>query len=146
MDFESGKWDKLRSAYKKSLGLPFCDKVNAYMRCLHWNAAVFELRTELTPDTYYRISRRELKNPKKNTIIALCAGLGLDYRLSTDLLQSAGHSLSAFDEIDNAHDYVLTELHGQPLEVCNRELVRRGIEPLGTKEHKRDKIGKKKIS
>lgn len=145
MESKEQIWEKLRDAYKKSITLPFCDKVNAYMMCLHWNSSIFKDKTGLAKDAYRRIYRNDknYKNPEKDTVMAICVGLGLDYRLAVDLLQSVEHALSPFsNKVDEAYEYILLELHGQPLEVCNQELIRRGIDPLGAKEYKPDKIGK----
>jgi len=140
------QWDKLRAVFVKNQGATFCKKVAAYMEHLHWYFDTFEAETGQTLDTYRRILRDDLPAPKKYTAMALCIGLGLDYRMAIDLLQSAGHALSLTNKTDNAYDYVLLMHSGQGLAVCNRELKARGVKPLGEKERKPDRIGTVKLS
>jgi len=139
------QWDELRAVFVQNQGASFCKKATAYMEHLHWYSDTFELETGQTLDTYRRILRDDLPAPKKGTAMALCVGFGLDYRMSTDLLQSAGHALSLTNKTDNAYDYVLLIHPGQGLAVCNRELKARGVKPLGEKERKPDRIGAVRI-
>ena len=139
-------WDELRAVFVQKQGASFCEKVNAYMERLHWYPDTFEARTGQSLDTYRRIARGDLATPRKSTVMALCVGLGLDYRMATDLLQSAGYALSSTEKTDTAYDYILLMHPGQGLDICNRELKARGVKPLGEKERKPDRIGKKQLA
>jgi len=143
---DKNEWEELREVFVRNQGSDFCGKVNAYLSHLHWYSDTFEDATGLTLETYRRIIRNELPNPKKDTVMMLCAGFGLDYRMSTDLFQSAGHALSLTNKKDKAFDYVLLMFPGQGLAVYNRELVAQGLKPLQTKDRKPGKIGNVKIS
>jgi hypothetical protein len=140
------EWQGLYEVWKQAAGLPFSGKAAAYMKYLHWKPAIFEDRTGLAADTYRKINRGELNNPKKYTAMALCTGLDMGYRLAADLLQSAGLALSPFDETDQAYEFILTEMRGRGLDACNQFLEARGLPPLGTQERNTDRIGKVKIA
>ena len=136
------QWDELRTVFLRNQGATFCKKVSAYMEHFHWYFDTFERETGQTLDTYRRILRDDLPNPAKGLAMTFCVGLGLDYRMATDLLLSAGHALSPMKKVDTAYDYVLLMYPGQGLAVCNRELRARGVTPLGeVKERKPNRIG-----
>ena len=140
------QWDGLRAVFVRMQGAAFCAKVTAYMTYLHWYADTFMERTGQSQDTYRRITRSELLAPKKIMVMAICVGLGLDYRMAVDLLLSAGYALSLTNKTDIAYDYVLLKHAGEGLEVCNRELIARGVKPLIVLERKPTRIGKVKIA
>ena len=142
MGMDRGEWDELRAVYVQNLGATFCQKVAAYVKHFRWDFETFELQTGQTQDTYRRILRDDIVNPTKGLAMTFCVGLGLDYRMATDLLQSAGHALSPTKKVDMAYDYILLMYPGQGLEVCNRVLKAWGVNSLGVvKERKPNCIG-----
>jgi len=135
----------IRAEFKKHLAGTFCEKAAAYMRYYHWNKVIFEQRTGLAADTFSKINTGRLR-PEKRTVMSLCVGFPLDYRMALDLLDSAGCSLTLNDPHDAAYDYVLSDMRGESIEACNRFLRARGAPLLGLQERNTDRIGKVKIA
>jgi len=127
-------WDALRAVYVQIRSATFCEQVNAYMQHLGWDSSTFEEQTGQSENTYNCVVRGDLISPSKRRAMAFCIGLGLDYRMSIDLLDSVGYTLSPWSETDTAYDYVLLSPNIQGLEDCNGELEARGVKPLRVEE------------
>lgn len=140
------KFSDIRAVYKAHLADTFSGKVAAYMEYHHWNKIVFMDRTGLSEDAYSKIRKGKMLRAEKRIVMSLCVGLAVDYCMATDLLQSAGCPLLLNDPVDEAYDFVLTEMRGCSLEDCNAFLESQGIPLLGTKESKPNRIGNKQIT
>ena len=135
----------IRAEFKRHLAGTFCEKAAAYMKHYNWYPETFQVRTGLSNDIYSKINTGRLR-PTKRIAVSVCAGLALDYRMDTDLLDSAGCTLSLNDPLDAAYDYILLDMRGEPIEACNLYLEARGLPPLGTLERNTDRIGKVTIA
>ena len=96
------EYNELRGLFREHLADQFCVKAAAYMQHYKWKPLDFEERTCLSADTYSKISNGKAR-PGKRTVVALCVGLALDYRMAVDLLSSAGYTFTLNDAVDDAY-------------------------------------------
>ena len=104
------------------------------------NANTFWDRTLLHKNYYYDIKNNKFNNPTKETLMAICVGLGLTLHVIEKVLHKAGFVLREHDDPDRAYRLILGRFPGLSIDDFNNLLARAGIKPLGTaiKETKED--------
>lgn len=130
--------------FDKLLGNPemsLSNCLNSMMDLKGFNSAnTFWDRTLLHKNYYYDIKNDHFNNPTKETLMALCVGLGLTLHVVEKVLSKAGFVLREHDDPDRAYRLILGRFPGLSIDDFNNLLARAGIKPLGTaiKETKED--------
>ena len=96
------------------------------------SANAFWDRTLLHKNYYYDIKNNKFNNPTKETLMAICVGLGLSLHAVEKVLSKAGFILREHDDPDRAYRLILGRLPGLSIDDFNNLLARVGIKPLGT--------------
>ena len=87
--------------------MTFNEKLNAYIkrftRSGFFKEAQIYKRCKMDKRTFSKIKNNKKPNyhPKKNTVLSLIIGLGLNMREAEDLLSTVGYSFIKDDELDN---------------------------------------------
>ena len=84
---------------------------------------------QISLTAFKNILKGKTKKPSISTIIRLCFGLQLPYRLSISFLNSAGYVLSNSEE-DTAYDFILSHFTYGSLDNANEYLEFMGLNPL----------------
>lgn len=88
---------------------------------------------DLSSKTVHRLHTKADYNTTTETIVQLCIGLQLPYKISEHLLKAAGRCLRDV-EPDVVYDYLLRTHYAYSLDVCNEILESFGIPKLGRKK------------
>ncbi len=90
----------------------------------------FVEKTGLSYNMFSRIRKYVDKNnpPQRNTLMSVAVGYGLDYQLTSALLDSIGLSFILSNKRDYAYQFLLTNCRGKSVDECNKILEHLGIE------------------
>ena len=100
-----------------------------------WDYSVFEEETLLNRNIYYDIRNGKLKNPTKETVIAVCIGLNAKPTVAEELLHLSGHVLRNTPE-DQAYKMLVSCCYDRGIDFANDLLELRGMNALGSRERK----------
>jgi len=126
---EYGKYEESYSTTRT-----FHDELKAILLKRKWDSENFKERTGLDDMTFTRLTKKPDYRFSKRIIVNICIGLGLDFRMSEQLLKLQGYSLSTEYDEDNAYSFLI-ERGYTDIEDCNRILTALKIPPklhLGT--------------
>lgn len=85
---------------------------------------------------YSRIINGSEKLPGLRTVMAVCAGLGVDIRVASSILAAAGHTLGNSRE-HQLYYFLFTSFKGKSIDECNTFLKSMDVDPLGTRTRSR---------
>ena len=99
-----------------------------------WESAnTFWERTLLNKNYFTKIKNNKLNKVTKETLLALCVGLGLTFRMTEKVFKKAGLAFKEHDSTDQVYIMILEYLPELSIDDFNNILVRFDIEPLGSK-------------
>ena len=106
-----------------------------YMQDAHWNTAIFQNKTLLSPMDYTRIQKKDhvFKLP---AYMAMAVGLGLALTEFQDAIRLSGMCLVQGNTLHDAYSFILSTMQGRGIDSCNDFLLSIGQQALGT--HERD--------
>ena len=103
------------------------------MEAKGWNKAdTFWDHTLLHGNYFFRIKRNQFNKVSKETLMAICVGLGLTIRMVTKVFRKAGFTLQEHTDPDRVYVMILEFFPKISIDNFNNLLIRAGLKPLGT--------------
>ena len=103
-----------------------------------WNDAdIFWDRTLVHRNYFFKINRDKLGKVRKNTLMAICVGLGLTILMVQKVFKKAELFLSEFSMPDCLYISIIEKSPGIAIDKFNQILIGAGQVPLGTRERER---------
>ena len=105
-----------------------------------WNDAdIFWDRTLVHRNYFFKINRDKLGKVRKNTLMAICVGLGLTILMVQKVFKKAELFLSESSMPDRLYMSIIEKSPGIIIDEFNQILIGAGQVPLGTRERERKK-------
>ena len=103
------------------------------MKAKGWkNADTFWDKTLLHRNYFYKINNNQLKGASRETLMAICVGLGLKIRMAEKIFNKAGLKLREHVSPDYVYMLILEFFPRISINDFNNLLIRVGLTPLGT--------------
>ena len=90
----------------------------------------FSKKTGLSPNMLHRITKYVCRQdpPQRSTIMSIAVGYGLDYQITSKLLESLGLGFILSNPRDYAYQFLLTNCRGLSVDECNDILDLLGVD------------------
>ena len=93
---------------------------------------IFWYQTLLHRNYFFKIKNDRFNNVRRETLMAVCVGLGLTLRMVEKVFRKAGLMLQEYEEPDQTYITILEYFPGLSIDNFNSILESKGFKPLGT--------------
>ena len=93
---------------------------------------IFWYQTLLHRNYFFKIKNDRFNNVRRETLMAVCVGLGLTLRMVEKVFRKAGLMLQEYEEPDQTYITILEYFPGISIDNFNSILESKGFKPLGT--------------
>lgn len=113
-----------------------CEWLSDIFKMKKWNSAIFNDKTNLHENYFGRIKNNKSNNMQKETLMAICVGLGLRRPLVEEVFRKAGYFLHLYNDPERVWLRIVECFPGISIDDFNGLCAATNIEILGSLERK----------